>query len=472
MDTATSTPNKSQNRRQGPKSQSVRSSAKRKPKKSTTQLDETPGLRDDPISPLTPPRSTRSAGISSLDGNVSPVPTAKNPRRGRKKTIQSDNNAIGSPLPGKERSPRATQISNLNTPIKQTQMYAGPTFHASPAPSSLPIPKFFSKSLPSLDKVPDMSITAAEDASEESSNCTADSSPTIQPRKEEQQVREPSPLDVFFNADRKEKALRTQGGLEVSPTNENRAQSQSSAPDSSKSHSRHPTGRSIFPMELEISNRPKLDDAKRTESSPSIMTTNYPNSEAHAKAKTQALKDLLMNPKPQRPTSISSTTSNALGSSPFMTPIYSGNDGRRASGSNTPLSVYDKTSSPARIQSPGYSSPYSNSASSRPSQYPNSSHLRQEILEYTSTELPEAPSTPTPSKGYYANDSTHFTNGGLNHSYGPNSPLSHRNKKFQPEDALKVTLGNNNNNASMNLIEDEIRKILKIDSLGTSSVRS
>ena len=48
------------------------------------------------------------------------------------------------------RSPPTNPVPSI-TPAKPA--YAGPTFHASPAPSALPIPKFFSKSAPqSADK--------------------------------------------------------------------------------------------------------------------------------------------------------------------------------------------------------------------------------------------------------------------------------------------------------------------------------
>ncbi|TGZ81071.1 hypothetical protein EX30DRAFT_395881 [Ascodesmis nigricans] len=88
-----------------------------------------------------------------------------------------------------------TPPSPVSTPTK-APVYAGPTFHQSPAPSSLPVPKFFSKSAPppqdtnhlsSLDntgkKVPDSPFSA---------------SPMPLGRQED-------PLERLFRADREEK---------------------------------------------------------------------------------------------------------------------------------------------------------------------------------------------------------------------------------------------------------------------------
>ena len=436
------------------------------------QSEDGPASKQDPFSPLTPPRptnTTRSSDTQPTDRSANLSASTRKPRRGRKKTLPSGNGTIDSSSSSNNRSPPSTHNSTTITPMKQTQLYAGPTFHASPAPSSLPIPRLFSKSFPSLDKAADIEA-ATEDSTEESSNSTADDSPTLRPREEAKQPREPSPLDVFFDADRREKAQRTRSGPVFPYTNENRVSSKSPGLDASSGHASQVPGASTPRAELEASDRPKLNDEMRAESSPSIMVNHTSNGQNNAKAKTQALKHLLLNPKEQRPTPISSVVSNGQDGSLFTTPTYSGNSFRRVSGLITPVSPHNNSSSPSRPQSLGYNSPRYNS-STYSSQSPLSSHLRREIADPASVELPEAPATPTPSKHYNAIKPTNFANGGFGNSYRLDTPLAKRSStKFQPEDALKVTL--RNDNPSTSLLEDELRKILKLDSLGTSSVQS
>lgn len=87
----------------------------------------------------------------------------------------------------------------VNTPTA----YAGSTFHASPAPSALPIPSFYSKS------VPDSPAFKGPKSLKGVALPTATSTPPRMTPPADQN-REESPLDFFFRADREEKA-RAQG---------------------------------------------------------------------------------------------------------------------------------------------------------------------------------------------------------------------------------------------------------------------
>ena len=91
-----------------------------------------------------------------------------------------------------------------STPVKQ-MAYAGPTFHASPAPSSLPIPRFFSKSVPSA--VSASGLQARLDASPS----RAPPSPSPQSGVVTPVRREESPLDLLFNAHRAEQTKHNNG---------------------------------------------------------------------------------------------------------------------------------------------------------------------------------------------------------------------------------------------------------------------
>lgn len=113
--------------------------------------------------------------------------------------------------------------SNLTTPIDfnstpPVQAYAGPTFHASPAPSALPIPRLFSTSVPVGGKTTNMKATVQDPSLGPPSN-ESDDSLTMRNaiQVDEGTVREASPLDIFFNADRAEKMRRAAANAASSP---------------------------------------------------------------------------------------------------------------------------------------------------------------------------------------------------------------------------------------------------------------
>jgi hypothetical protein len=98
------------------------------------------------------------------------------------------------------------------TPVKSTA-YAGPTFHASPAASALPLPRFFSKSVPA-DTAPQGMQARLEQEKEISDKSESPEQEEVVPAKVYPpqalgaEVPRPSdsPLDLFFKADRAEKA--------------------------------------------------------------------------------------------------------------------------------------------------------------------------------------------------------------------------------------------------------------------------
>jgi Proline-rich nuclear receptor coactivator motif len=95
---------------------------------------------------------------------------------------------------------------NLLSPDKkatpQKPAYAGPTFHASPAASSLPMPSFYSKSLPTVTASLVLSSTTQLDGQ---GHADSDTEALMPVRSEDSasKVREPSPLDFMFEAARK-----------------------------------------------------------------------------------------------------------------------------------------------------------------------------------------------------------------------------------------------------------------------------
>jgi hypothetical protein len=143
------------------------------------------------------------------------IPTG--PRKAKKQTV---------PHPPGERnfSPKGPATSSLTdaelgpapvgTPVKVQGAYAGPTFHASPAPSALPVPKFLSRSVPAKTRVapPSPPTPPPEDESDSGSSPTPSPSRAPIPVPSRQKD---SPLDLLFKAHRAEKS-RAGGGSPAS----------------------------------------------------------------------------------------------------------------------------------------------------------------------------------------------------------------------------------------------------------------
>lgn len=173
------------------------------------------------------------------------------------------------------------------TPIKQA--YAGPTFHQSPAASALPIPSFYSRSVPAQAPNP-----IAEDPAE-----SADVSP---PGEGTPTKRESTPLDFLFDAARQ--ARGTPRG--ESPAA--RSGNQSIPSRSPAGRSPAPRDDSMFPFELDGGSTPGEEGTPplstykdRIASVKSARTTPDVALEEHErKAKSDALKKLLMSQSPQK----------------------------------------------------------------------------------------------------------------------------------------------------------------------------
>ncbi|KAH0381927.1 hypothetical protein KCU92_g6724, partial [Aureobasidium melanogenum] len=155
-----------------------------------------------------PPR-TRNVNIHNDAQNTqsdSGLPSqATTPRPKKNRPRQNDNRAASNSDVPKSANPRSkpSHKSPTATPAKPAA-YAGPTFHASPAASNLPMPKFASKSVPSVTT--SNSMQAKLDA--ESTKLNAPS-PSFDNAALQALSRERSPLDIFFNADRQERAVKS-----------------------------------------------------------------------------------------------------------------------------------------------------------------------------------------------------------------------------------------------------------------------
>ncbi|TKA28994.1 hypothetical protein B0A50_03406 [Salinomyces thailandicus] len=182
------------------------------------------------------------------------------------------------------------------TPAKE-QAYAGPTFHASPAPSSLPVPKFFSKSVPNVAGQPSLQSRLDSEKAEVKKEESSPESDVVAPVSRDALH---SPLDLFFLADKAEKQKTRSGSDLLSPQKAAR-QSLATGPRNPFQHS----GRSVFLKELDgdseempspktvpPGSRPPLND--RARSSPGTVPQS-PKEEQDREAYTRSLKDLLFN---------------------------------------------------------------------------------------------------------------------------------------------------------------------------------
>ena len=186
-------------------------------------------------------------------------------------------------------------------------------------------------------------------------------------------------------------------------------------------HSRHPTANSIFPLELDNA-APAKPPSHRFESSPSILVSHDQSRSGDNKAKTEALKQLLLFPKQQQQQQHNHNMS-AQGHS------FSPSQQR-------PASHGQISSDPTKGGPLSYNSPYANHSFS--AQTRSTSQLRQELLNNTQTE----PSTPTPPRTQNKSRPnfpvTASSESVTPRHNSPRRPVS----KFQAEDALRASLGN------------------------------
>ncbi|KAF4633208.1 hypothetical protein G7Y89_g4914 [Cudoniella acicularis] len=160
-----------------------------------------------PAQPTTPPRTPRrdnqsqSTGKSNTQENGS---RQKSRNKNRPKNVMTSpavkiNDRSTPPLTGAQSAGMPSSAKPINTP--SSAVYAGATFHASPAPSALPIPSFYSKSVPDSP-----SVRGLKSVKESSSPGLSQSpSPPVASTSVNKFDREESPLDFFFKADREEK---------------------------------------------------------------------------------------------------------------------------------------------------------------------------------------------------------------------------------------------------------------------------
>jgi hypothetical protein len=443
-----------------------------------------------PVQPSTPPRTPRRDNQHATQ-NTSNSNTQENGSKHKSRNKNRPKNVMTSPAAAVTRNDRSTppltsaqttgipsSTRPINTP--STAAYAGPTFHASPAPSALPMPSFFSKSVP---ESPGMKSSRSLKEGSPSSNLSTPLlvAPSTQVQREE------SPLDIFFKADREEKArARSASSTQASAATTGPFQPPLESPRSSRtpgtpechkrSRARHTSKASVsgmFTMELEGENSrtpigpafstpyPERISAARSPIQPSRPHEQSSLDSQQALDRSEALKAYLFSnhPRPSLPTSnFPGETDNALSSTSIsshtsQTPSATLN-GPRSTGLPPPQSNYPFSHDSKPVHN-------GSRVSGR------TSGLRQEV---TPTKTP----TRTPDRNNnYANSPT------PSRVYG-NTPSSDTNDFFgnvatntsSPATSFAKGVSTGNRSTDIQGIENSLRKILKLDSSVSSSITS
>ncbi|KAF6241481.1 hypothetical protein HO173_000191 [Letharia columbiana] len=415
--------------------------------------------------PTTPPRP-RSMYDGISNGQYQGNQSAPDMNQRRKKSRKSQGGGITrasgvrssdlnqAPIPASPQQPLTPSRPN-ETPVKA---YAGPTFHASPAASSLPIPKFFSRSVPNVDKSRMEQETVDTTSESDNSPFLQNSHPTHDLRAREDS--QDSPLDIFFQADRNAKTkaqVRSPAG-----SNSLRSESQNDV----RHHSRQPTDSSLggmFPLEMDGAASETSDSTNNNEQitpAPKAMSeADYRDDQR--KAQTLELKKLLFPPKPQRPAP--STPRSVLlhpelllaGDSPGLVPDATSRDQQRHAAL---LALAQK-----QILGKG-----NNNVSA--AQRPPSSKLWKEISVPSSPGVSELPTTPTQTR--VQKTSTNINGHAQQQQNDSASPYSPFPSAFTPPakspGGFQSTPSRHSKDAKS--IEEDLRRILKLDVLGGDSV--
>ncbi|CBF77894.1 hypothetical protein AN8845.2 [Aspergillus nidulans FGSC A4] len=368
--------------------------------------------------------------------------------------------------------------NNIATSHMKETHYAGPTFHASPAPSALPIPSFFSKSFPESDLAPAFEQDSDSfDADGDLENTP--SKPRSRPLLSHEQ-RESTPLDFLFKAAVEARMSGPQQSPDQSPCFRS-PQTDSKAMQHRKFNN---DNAGIFPLEMGGSdlNQPQIgpsfapsykDRMNALQSASSVSPDLHSLDENERKAKTEALKSLLLNPRPQRPSLTSQSHHDQFNykrERPILSPMvpHFATPLRTSSGPPVMTSngdMLDKGSSVSKF-GPRQSTHDTHSSSPQRQYLPDSTILANGIL---ASNPGNAPTTPRqaynlPSRVYPSEMPAPRQHANYYPAFDTKSPA------FQPPPANASSPA-----VDTKKIEDDLRRILKLDvnpSIPSSEIQS
>lgn len=433
-----------------------------------SQTDTKSYSSDQTIQPATPPRTPRKDNqnvsqnpVSSAASGTGSKQKSRNkirPKNVMTSPITTRNDRNNSPFSGVQ-SAGMPSTKPMNTP--SAAAYAGPTFHASPAPSALPIPSFYSKSVPESPGAKGLKSIKGPLATPPHAATTSN-----------QSQREESPLDFFFKADREEKARAHSASQAAAvagpfqpPIDTSRASRTPPAPSSltRQGSANRASAGGIFAMEL---------DGEQNVGTPYGPAFSTPYSERINAARNNQTNRVLdqQSPSAQKPLDRSEALKAYLFSGPSILPSTS-EEGPKPPPANSstvngyqaspiPLNGHRSAGLPNRPHhssyqySPDQKPPHSNSRASG-----RSSGLRQEVTPSKTPTGPHNrtgayPKSPTPTRTY---GNASFSGAGAANSVAP-------------QVAAPFEVSSEHRNLDLQGMEDSLRKILKLDSVGRSGV--
>lgn len=273
-----------------------RNNNRRAPKKNSTPIAQKTTMLSTP--PSSPPRNMSPAGgVTDSSNNIQ---SKKKPPRSGKKPKDANR---ASPAPNSGHRHTSSNPNVMSPQVNGNAAYAGPTFHASPAPSALPIPSFFSKSVPESDLPPTLE-TDSDNAETEPEIETTPSRPRARPPPAGDQ-KDSTPLDFLFKA-----AIQAR---QPNPLSSPDVTARMGSPQTEPKHTASNPPGGVFPFEMESSDHPRASqigpsfapsyqdrmNALRSSKSPA----EAPESDEQRRLKTEQLRHLLLNPRPQKPPS-------------------------------------------------------------------------------------------------------------------------------------------------------------------------
>lgn len=388
-----------------------------------------------------------TAGIST-ETQQKPSPASghmnKNNHKSQNRKVSHNNNKSQSeaaPKHGNNHHEKAKA-----TPMK-SPAYAGSAFQQSPAASALPLPSFYSKSLPIVSSLPPQPETSESASSQSSSTVPIDDSPS---------KRESTPCDFLFEAARQARATPR---AESPATRSGNLSVQNGSPASRSPAPRE--GDPMFPFELEGGGIPGEDGSafatpykdriEAVRSTKSTSSGGKSMDENERKAKSDALKKLLM--KSSRQGNDNEYDSGIEMNNPFnaRAPYQQGPPPlRHSSGPSTPVYMQEKAgyNFPPNFSSGAYQFPPGQMHTPK---RPNSSRLRhvyeaQSEPEYAELSSDSAITSPISSRKHAPQQIPH---------HNPRSNM-------QPY-ATQSQIPTHRARPSAQQLEDDLRRVLKLD---------
>ena len=408
-------------------------------------------------------RSMASAS-ESITNNSASVTPSQTPKKGY------------SPLQRQSRSPPKPHTPLMKS-LTPSQYYAGPAFHASPAASALPMPKFLSRSVPNLTKSPSLqSMMEKEGGNMESDQ--SDDSPSLRKSRivEENKISEESDQDGLISTNTSEKFEQQKENQITTTADESNIESPSTddskpastltrTEDQKPYHARHGTESSIgefFPLEIGHLSPP---NNSKVESSPQpsalCLTPPISLSEEQRKDKSLELKRLLLSSKFQCSSSTALGLETELNRKPPSL-LFSRTNSLQDSFSPGSAPNTTRTYTPQKLQQRAVSSSATSPTTWSFQPQSKSSNLRKQsklpgLSDYS--HLPELPPSPTPI--YW---------------YGSGKPYAQRNKNSRKDSVKSFTSEFSSQSSSHSIesdltqnaeqtrsIESYLRSVLKLD---------